>query len=217
MLVSIVTPSLNQGQFIDQTLASVAAQDYASIEHLVVDGGSTDGTLDTLRKYEAHLAHWLSEPDRGQSHAINKGFARATGRVFAWLNSDDLLLPSAVRIAVDYLERYPEVGLVYGDRVHIDAKGNVVGVNRCPRHDPHMFRNDVTLPQETCFFRREVLEAVGGHDEDLHFAMGLPDLWIRIGRLSTMRHIPMFLGVFRDHGLAKSVCSPQQHRGDRAV
>ena len=131
-VVSIVTPSFNQGRFVEQTIQSVLAQDYPKIEYMVIDGGSTDGSAEIIRRYETRLAYWVSEPDRGQTCAIHKGFARATGSILAWLNSDDLLAPSAVRIAVEYLRAEAGVGLVYGDRLHIDFKGNVTGVNRMP-------------------------------------------------------------------------------------
>jgi glycosyltransferase involved in cell wall biosynthesis len=203
-LVTIVTPSLNQAQFLEDTMLSVMGQDYPAVEFIVVDGGSTDGSIKIIRRHQARLAYWTSEPDSGQSSAINKGFARAKGRIFAWLNSDDLLSPSAVSIAAHFLNSEPDVGLVYGDRVEIDAKGNVIGVLRCPPHDPGIFRKDVTLPQETAFFRREVYEAVGGLDEDLHFAMDL-DLWCKMAKVTRMRHIPAFLACFRRHGWSKSV------------
>lgn len=203
-LVTIVTPSLNQAQFLEDTMLSVMGQDYPAVEFIVVDGGSTDGSIEIIRRHQARLAYWTSEPDSGQSTAINKGFARAKGRIFAWLNSDDLLSPSALSIAAHFLNSEPDVGLVYGDRVEIDAKGNVIGVLRCPPHDPGIFRKDVTLPQETAFFRREVYEAVGGLDEDLHFAMDL-DLWCKMAKVTRMRHIPAFLACFRRHRWSKSV------------
>jgi glycosyltransferase involved in cell wall biosynthesis len=203
-LVTIVTPSLNQVAFLEETIQSVIQQDYPHIEYIIVDGGSTDGSVDIIRTHQQHLKYWVSEPDKGQSNAINKGFAQATGAIFSWLNSDDLLAPSAVRIATHFLSVYPEIGLAYGDRLHIDAKRNVVGVLRCPSHDNGMFKKNITLPQESTFFRRNVFDSVGGLDEDLHFSMDF-DLWCKIARVSRMRHIPTFMGYFREHGVAKSV------------
>jgi hypothetical protein len=113
-------------------------------------------------------------------------------------------MPSAVSIAVHFLEAEPDIGLVYGDRVEIDAMGNTIGYLRCPPHDPEVFRKDVTLPQETVFFERDVFKAAGGLDESLHFAMDL-DLWCGIARVARMRHIPAFLASFRRHGQSKSV------------
>jgi glycosyltransferase involved in cell wall biosynthesis len=203
-VVTIVTPSLNQGCFLEQAMLSVLQQDYPAIEYIVIDGGSSDGSVEIIRRYQERLAHWVSEPDTGQSRAINKGFIHGTGTILAWLNADDLLASSAVSIAVRFLEAEPDVGLVYGDRVEIDAKGNTIGYLRCPPHDPDMFRKDVTLPQETVSFRREVFEAAGGLDESLHFAMDL-DLWCKIARVARMRHIPAFLACFRRHKHSKSV------------
>jgi glycosyltransferase involved in cell wall biosynthesis len=203
-VVTIVTPSLNQGCFLEQAMLSVLQQDYPAIEYIVIDGGSSDGSVEIIRRYQERLAHWVSEPDTGQSRAINKGFIHGTGTILAWLNADDLLASSAVSIAVRFLEAEPDVGLVYGDRVEIDAKGNTIGYLRCPPHDPDMFRKDVTLPQETVSFRREVFEAAGGLDESLHFAMDL-DLWCKIARVVRMRHIPAFLACFRRHKHSKSV------------
>ena len=146
----------------------------------------------------------MSEQDNGQSSAINKGFSVAHGNIFAWLNSDDLLAVSAVRIAIDYLGRYPEVGVIYGDRLHIDQKGNVIGVNQMPCYYPKIFKRNKTLPQETVFFRREVWQQVGGLDESLHYSMDF-DLWCRMAKITRFRHIPAFLGFFREHSNAKSV------------
>lgn len=185
-------------------MLSVMGQDYPAVEYIVVDGGSTDGSVEIIRRYQGRLAYWVSEPDTGQSSAINKGFAHGTGTILAWLNADDLLAPSAVSIAVHFLEAEPDMGLVYGDRVEIDAKGNTIGYLRCPPHDPEMFRKDVTLPQETVFFKRDVFKAAGGLDESLHFAMDL-DLWCGIARVARMRHIPAFLASFRRHEQSKSV------------
>ncbi len=208
-LVSIVTPSLNQAPFLEDTLRSVIRQDYPNIEHIIIDGGSTDGSVDIIRRYEQHVARWVSEPDRGQSSAINKGFSFAQGTVLAWLNSDDLLAPSAVRIAVESLQTEPEVGLVYGDRVHIDGCENVIGFSRGPSFSPSMLRANITLPQETTFFRRQLFEHVGGLDESLEFSMDF-DLWCKMAKVARFRHVPAFLGYFREHRDSKSVVFHQR-------
>lgn len=212
--VTIVTPSFNQASFLEQTILSVLAQDYPNIEYIVMDGGSTDGSVEIIRKHEDRLTYWLSERDNGQASAINRGFARAVGSICAWVNSDDLLSPSAVRIAVDYLSRHPRVGVVYGDRLHIDARGNVIGVNRMPGYYAAMLRRNITLPQETVFFRRDVFEKVGGLDESLQFALDF-DLWVHMSRVTAIRHIPAFLGCYREHATSKSVIAQKylaEHR-----
>jgi glycosyltransferase involved in cell wall biosynthesis len=202
--VSIVTPSFNQAEFLEETMLSVLGQDYPEIEYIVMDGGSTDGSVDIIRKHEDRLAVWSSQRDTGQASAINRGFARATGTIFAWLNSDDLLAPSAVRIAVDALRRFPSVGVIFGDRLHIDARGNVIGINRMPAYYASMLRRNITWPQETVFFRRSVFEEVGGVDETLRFSLDF-DLWARMAKVTQVRHVPAFLGSFREHGESKSV------------
>ena len=203
-VVSIVTPSYNQGRFLEETLLSVQRQDYPWIEHIVVDGGSTDGSLDVIRRHEKHLARWASERDHGQSDAIRKGFALATGEVFAWLNADDLLIPSAVSVAVRELTRDPALSVVYGDRLEIDAKGNVLAAVQLPAHRNAMFRRHFSIPQETAFFRRAHYEAVGGVRAELQFAMDF-DLWVRLSTAGPMRHVPLFLGCYRRHDRSKSV------------
>jgi glycosyltransferase involved in cell wall biosynthesis len=203
-LVSIVTPSFNQAQFLEQTILSVLGQDYPRIEYIVMDGASDDGSVEIIRRHEDRIASWTSERDKGQTDAIRRGFARSTGEILAWLNSDDLLAPSAVRIAVDALRRFPDAGTIYGDRLHIDAKGNVIGINRMPAFYPSMFRRNITLPQETVFFRREAYEKAGGLDESLAFSMDF-DLWVRLAKVAPVRHVPAFLGSYREHAASKSV------------
>jgi glycosyltransferase involved in cell wall biosynthesis len=201
--VTIVTPSFNQAPFLERTMQSVLGQDYPRIEYIIMDGGSTDGSVEIIRRYEHRLADWTSERDAGRADAINAGFGRATGSIFGWVNSDNLLAPSAVRIAVECFRRYPEAGVVYGDRLHIDALGNVIGVNRMPAYYPAMFRRNITLPQETVFFRREVFEKVGGLDASLRFALDF-DLWVHMSRVTKFHHIPAFLGSYREHPLSLS-------------
>ena len=125
--VSIVTPSFNQASFLEQTLRSVLEQDYPNLEYIVIDGGSTDGSVEIINKYADQLAYWQSQPDQGQTDAINQGFAHATGEILAWLNSDDLLLPGAVSAAVRALEEHPEAAMVYGDALLINAQGKTIG------------------------------------------------------------------------------------------
>jgi len=119
-LVSIITPSYNQADFLEYTIQSVLKQDYLNLEYGIVDGGSADGSLEILKKYDPHLSWWISEPDQGQAQAINKGMARTKGNIIAWINSDDIYLPNAIKQAVKAIEEH-EVDLVFGDAVTIDA------------------------------------------------------------------------------------------------
>ena len=125
--ISIVTPSLNQGQFIKRTILSVLKQGCHNIEYIVMDGGSTDNTVEILKKYEDRLI-WKSEPDRGQSHAINKGFRMATGEIIGWLNSDDTYEPDALKTVIQFFSEHPEIDLIYGDCNMIDENDNIIGM-----------------------------------------------------------------------------------------
>jgi len=204
-LVSIVTPSLNQRTFIEATIESVLSQDYPNIEYIVIDGGSTDGTLDVLRKYEGRL-RWTSEPDGGQSAAINKGFRQARGDILAWLNSDDTYLPGAIRTAVDHLVLHPGCAMVYGEGYVIDEQGGTT--HRFPATEPFnlwklVYVIDYIL-QQTAFFRRSAVEVVGYLDERLHWSMDW-DLFIKIGKRYRVDHIPRDMANLREHRSAKTM------------
>ena len=209
-LVSIVTPSYNQADFLAQTLQSVLGQDYPHIEYIVVDGGSTDGTVDLLRRYDRCLGWWVSEPDRGQTDALNKGFARARGEILGWLNADDLYAPYAVREAVAYLQAHPEVGLVYGDAAYIDEEGRILGRYRAgPTDYRDLLRGRVPIPQQAAFFRAALWRQVGPLNPRFYFAMDY-DLWVRLARITRLAHVPRLWGYFRLHLQAKTFAA-----GDR--
>lgn len=209
-LVSIVTPSLNQARFLEETIRSVLGQDYPRLEYLVVDGGSIDGSLEIIRRYEDRLAWWISEPDRGQTDALNKGFARAKGEIFAWLNSDDAYLPGAVAEAVEYLQSHPEAGMVYGDANLVDEEGRVIG--RFPARQTdyrRLLRGYVHIPQQATFFRAELWRRVGPLDPSFYFAMDY-DLWVRIARLAPLRYHRRLWANFRLHARGKSRLSDER-------
>jgi glycosyltransferase involved in cell wall biosynthesis len=203
-LVSIVTPSLNQGRFIAETIESVRAQDYPRIEHIVLDGGSQDETAEIVARYRDRLT-WISEPDRGQSHAINRGFRMASGEILSWLNTDDRLLPGAVRAVVDGFRADPTVMMLYGDGDLIDAAGRKIWPFRFT--EPFNLRRLIEVGdfilQPATFVRREALEAVEYLDEDLHWCMDW-DLWIRIGQRFRVRYLPTPLAQARIHPDAKT-------------
>jgi glycosyltransferase involved in cell wall biosynthesis len=202
--VSIVTPSLNQGRFIEDTVKSVLGQDYPRIEYLVVDGGSTDGTLAILGRYGGAL-RWISEPDGGQGAAINKGFRLTSGEILGWLNSDDLYEPRAVSAAAEYLRQHPEQAMVYGDATHVDAEGEEIGPCSYvgPADVDRLLHESDYIVQPATFFRRSAFEAVGGLDESLHWGMDY-DLWLKIARRFPIAYLPRKLARYRQTGQNKT-------------
>ena len=203
-LVTIVTPSYNQGRFIRATIESVLSQDYPHIEYIIMDGGSTDETAAVVSEYAGRLL-WISEKDRGQSHAINKGFQMARGEVVSWLNSDDIILPGAVRQAVRAFERNPMLGAVYGEGYQIDVNGKVK--SRFPATEPFnlwklIYLSDYIL-QQTSYFRRSVFDDIGYLDEGLNWGMDW-DIFIRIGKRFAIEYIPEYMGCIREYDEAKS-------------
>lgn len=216
-LVSIVTPSFNQARYIEATIQSVLAQDYPRIEYIIIDGGSTDGTVEIIKNYEGRLASWVSEPDEGQTDAINKGFARAKGDILAWINSDDTYEPEAVAAAVRYLEGHPDVGLVYGDCSFINESGGVIGKFNAAQTDlPLLRRGYVHIPQQASFFRADLWRQVGPLDTSFYFAMDY-DLWTRLAARSDIKYVPQTWANFRLHTSGKTIvaddrCWPEMIR-----
>lgn len=197
-LVSVVTPSYNKGAFIEETILSVKNQTYPRVEHIIIDGGSSDNTLDVIKKYEgAYNMQWVSEPDNGQSDAINKGWKMAKGEILGWLNSDDTYMPWAIETAVKFLTDHPDVSVVYGDCNWVDECSEVTGRRQARKFAlKEMLCRGNMVPQPAAFLRREIIDEVGYLDTNLHFAMDF-DLWIRIGLEFKVEHIPQFLANFR--------------------
>ena len=209
-LVSIVTPSFNQAQYLEKTIQSVLEQDYPNLEYLVVDGGSTDGSLDVIKKYADRLAWWVSEPDCGQTEAINKGFQHANGKIYAWLNSDDTYQPGAIREAVEFLQRNPQVVLVYGDAHYIDENGTVIGDFPAAQTDLRRLRRGyVHIPQQASFFTAAGWEAVAPLDQSFYFAMDY-DLWVRLAQVGPIIYYPRLWANFRLHQDAKTIAADER-------
>jgi glycosyltransferase involved in cell wall biosynthesis len=205
--ISIVTPSYNQGEFIEETIRSVLLQDYPNVEYIIVDGGSSDDTIELIKKYSPWVAYWVSEPDRGQSHAINKGFAKARGEVVAWLNSDDVLQEHSLMAIGRYFAENPACGLLAGRSEIRDISGTTIfwHVEDLPRSLGQLLEFPLGryLAQPSVFFRRCVLDRVGALDERLHYAMDL-DLWLRIAEHNQIEILPQTLSWIRMHEGAKT-------------
>ncbi|HMQ33545.1 MAG TPA: glycosyltransferase family 2 protein [Chloroflexaceae bacterium] len=204
-LVSVVTPSLNQGPYIGATIASVLGQDYPNLEYWVIDAGSADETLAVLRSFEGDpRLSWLSEPDRGQSDAINKGWARCRGQVLAWLNADDTYLPGAIRGQVEALMASPGAGGVYGDVVYTDATGRRLARLYSRPFSPTLVISLKISPQPAVFLRREVVARAGPLDLRRRYAMDV-DLWARAVRLAPWARNPALVATYRLHQSSKTV------------
>ena len=203
-LVTIVTPSLNQGRWIGETIESVLGQNYPRLEYMVFDGGSCDTTLDVLRSYGDRLT-WTSGPDGGQSAAINKGFRATRGEIVAWLNADDTYVPGAISAAVEHFLNHPECAMVYGEGYRIDEDGERIGRFRAtePLNLWKLANLSDYILQQSVFMRRDAVEAVGFLDETLHWAMDW-DLFLKIGKRFRIDYLPVYLGNIREHRSAKT-------------
>lgn len=206
-LVTIVTPSFNQAPYLETTIRSVLDQDYPNIEYIVMDGGSSDGSTEILERYSDRLAYWESVKDKGQTDAINKGFSHAHGEILAWINSDDVLYPHAVREAAVFLTEHPDHGLVYGNCDFIDANGKVIGRFNARQTDyKKLTQGYVHIPQQAAFWRADLWNQVGPLDDTIYFAMDY-DLWLRLANISEIKYLdlPEPWAAFRLHADAKTI------------
>jgi len=201
--ISIITPSYNQGKYIEQTILSVLAQDYPNFEYIIIDGASSDNSVEIIKKYSDKLAYWVSEPDKGFADAIHKGFQRANGEILYWLNSDDLLFPNALKTVGSFFYAYPNVDVVFGDRHIIDCWSKLIMKQRYCFYTEWLFKYGKSIPQECTFWRKDIYWKVGGLNQALNYAIDL-DLWCRFAATGTIRHIPFYLGAFRRHDEGKS-------------
>jgi glycosyltransferase involved in cell wall biosynthesis len=210
-LVTIVTPSFNQAAFIERTILSVLEQDYPNLEYFIIDGGSTDGSLEIIKCYQNRLTGWVSEADLGQTDAINKGFARSHGEILAWINSDDTYNPGAIREAVQFLIDHPDVGLVYGDANFIDAQEKVIGKFPAAQTDrTRLLQGYVHIPQQSAFFRASLWKKIAPLDSGFFFAMDY-DLWVRLSGITTLVYMPAKTWAnFRLHGDAKTMAADER-------
>ena len=202
-LVSIITPSYNQAPYLEQTIQSVLKQDYPHIEYIVVDGGSTDSSIEVIKKYADRLAYWISERDSGQAEAINKGFARANGEIVAWLNSDDYYMLNTISVAVRCFEQNPDVVMVYGDMLAVDGDGQTINVLKYKQLSLEDLLCFQIIGQPSVFFRRSALEKIGLLEPSFHFMLD-HHLWIRLAQQGRILHIPQVWSAARYHPQAKN-------------
>lgn len=205
--ISIITPSYNQGQFIEETIRSILLQNYPNLEHIVIDGGSSDQTVEVIKKYEPWLTFWVSEKDKGQTHAINKGIQKITGDIYTWINSDDTCLPGALKAAADYLIKHPDTGAIFADSIFTEADGKILSQTRPV--PPFDFKNFVAncqnpISQPSSFVRREVIEKTGGLDPFFYYFMDW-DFWLRAGLFYKIDHLEEVWSTYRLHADSKTV------------
>lgn len=208
--LSVIVPSFNQAQFIEETLLSILDQNYPCLELIVIDGGSTDGSVDIIRKYEDRIAYWVSEPDRGQSHAINKGFEKATGEWIAWMNSDDCYLPGALDFVFGKLP-HVQLDFIYGTCTTGPDIPNLVHKDFSKDHKPNLFQlllffhsTEHIIPSQSVFLRRSIITKAGLLDEKLHYVMDL-DWYARIFMVTKRRIYYRYPSCFyRKHAATKT-------------
>jgi len=202
-LVSIVTPSYNQAAYLEQTIRSVLEQDYAKVEYLAIDGASTDGSLEIIKKYIDRLAYWVSEKDSGQAEAINKGLALAKGEILGWLNSDDYYLPGTISAAVKCFEENPDVVMVYGDMLAVDGSGQTINILKYKQLSLEDLLCFQIIGQPSVFFRRAAFEKTGGLETGFHFMLD-HHLWIQLAQQGRILHVPQVWSAARYHPEAKN-------------
>lgn len=204
--ITVVTPSFNQAEFLERTIQSVLSQNYPNLEYIVIDGGSTDGSVEIVKKYEDRIDYWISEPDRGQAHAINKGFEKSTGEILAWLNSDDTYEPGALLAVGSYFREHPNVDVVYGDASFVDAgDGFIRPIFGVPFSARAFVYGGINLHQASTFWRRELFSRTGVLNEGLHLGMDY-ELWFRFLKAGArFEYLPRVLANFRQHETSKTV------------
>lgn len=210
-LISVVTPSYNQAKFLEETILSVLEQDYPNLEYMVIDGGSTDGSVDIIRKYADRLAYWVSEPDRGQTHAIQKGFDRSAGEILAWLNSDDTYEPGALSAVAEIFRREPQTDVVYGNANLIDHDSRFLREIRCVPYHPLALPVALNMHQASTFWRRSLFERVGGLNQEHQYGGMDADLFFRFARAGAkFAFLRRTLSNYRQHAEAKCVATPDR-------
>ncbi len=203
-LISIITPSFNQSDYLEMSMLSVLNQDYPNLEYIVVDGNSTDGSQEIIKKYANRLAWWVSESDKGQAHAFNKGLEHASGKYIGWLNSDDLYLEGAVSEAIELLESNPEVAFVFGDVQAIDQLGKITNIMRYGDWNLNDLMQFKIIGQPAVFMKKELLVTAGGLDPTYHFLLD-HHLWLKLASQAPIKYSNKLWAAARFHATAKNV------------
>jgi len=215
--IAIVTPSYMQGHFLERTMLSVLSQEYPGLQYVVQDGGSKDESVEVIKRHASKLAYWQSAPDKGQSDAIRCGFEKCDADIMAWLNSDDMLMPGALRYIGEYFARHPGVDAVYGHRVVVDENDNEIGRWVLPRHRWGILKWVDYVPQETLFWRRSLWEKTGGLDPSFKFALDW-DLLLKFEKVGAkVVRLPYFLGCFRTHAAQKTLAEMVDSHGEQEM
>lgn len=202
--ISIVTPSYNQAQFLERTILSVLNQNYPNLEYIIIDGGSTDGSVQIIKKYGKYLRYWVSEKDKGQADAINKGFQKSTGEILGWINSDDTYLPETFYKVVRNIKQNPYVDLIFGNIYFIDESDKRIGELRFTEFDFNtLIYEGGNLHQTGTFWKKRIYDKVGGLNSNYKFCMDY-DFFCRVAKVGKLCHMRDFLANFRMHANAKS-------------
>jgi glycosyltransferase involved in cell wall biosynthesis len=200
--ITIITPSYNQGSFIEETILSVINQGYPNLEYIIIDGGSTDNTVEIIQQYQPYLSYWISEKDGGQSDAINKGLKIATGSIINWLNSDDIMTPGCLYSIAGYFNENVDADIVYGNILFFNMDKEIIHAS--PKTEPLHYYAHICMPQPATFFSRKIINTVGLIDEHIHFSMDW-DLYVRASLAGfKFLHVPELFARFRIHGNSKS-------------
>ena len=206
--ITVITPSYNQAEFLERTIVSILNQDYPNLEYMIIDGGSTDGSVDIIRRYSNQLSYWVSEPDRGQSHAINKGLQRATGDWVCWQNSDDIFYPEAFERISRVIQNQPQLDLIIGDINIIDEQDQVIRQQLFVRPTYYsLLAEGMVLTNQAAFWRVSIHKQIGWLDEELHYGFDYEWFLRLLNFTKQTYHIPKFLGALRYHQETKTFLS----------
>jgi glycosyltransferase involved in cell wall biosynthesis len=202
--ISVITPSYNQGQFLERTILSIINQNYPNVEHIIIDGGSTDNSVEIIKKYETRIAYWVSEKDKGQTDAINKGMRKATGDIVCWINSDDILLSGALQVVARYFNRHPDIEFLNGLTVHIDKDDKILRIGHILNSKWFHKRGMYNISQQGMFWKKCIFEKVGELDETFHYSMDVEWIVRLYENKIRMARINKPLGAIRMHEFTKT-------------